>query len=70
MGIASTLIIVRTAQGKAIDNQESFKTNVLGEPEAGESREAPAGFVNSIIDIRRSTHGSMGVRRNGESVAQ
>ncbi|KAJ8074214.1 hypothetical protein PM082_012514 [Marasmius tenuissimus] len=69
MGIASTLIIVRTAQGKAIDNQESFKTIVLGES-GGESREAPAGAVDSIVDTQRSTHGSMGARRNGESAAQ
>ncbi|KAJ8074222.1 hypothetical protein PM082_012525 [Marasmius tenuissimus] len=69
MGIASTLIIVRTALGIAINNQESFKTNVLGEMGAGENTGDPPGLVDSVIDIRRSTRELVERRRDEESVA-
>ncbi|KAK1223223.1 hypothetical protein PQX77_013902 [Marasmius sp. AFHP31] len=50
MGIASTLIIVRTALGIQIDNEQSFRITVLKEDSgSGESR----GMLESVLDIRR-----------------
>ncbi|KAL0571144.1 hypothetical protein V5O48_010815 [Marasmius crinis-equi] len=49
MGIASTLIIVRSALGIAIKDEQSFRATVLQEPGAAT---AP-GWISSVIDIRR-----------------
>ncbi|KAL0571146.1 hypothetical protein V5O48_010817, partial [Marasmius crinis-equi] len=48
-GIASTLIIVRSALGIAIKDEQSFRATVLQEPETAT---AP-GWISSVIDIRR-----------------
>ncbi|KAK1218040.1 hypothetical protein PQX77_019291 [Marasmius sp. AFHP31] len=50
MGIASTLIIVRTSLGIAINDEKSFLTTVFGEGDGsnGESR----GMIDSVLNIR------------------
>ncbi|KAK1218039.1 hypothetical protein PQX77_019290 [Marasmius sp. AFHP31] len=51
MGIASTLIIVRTALGIAINDETSFRATVLGEGDGGngESR----GMIGNVLEFRR-----------------
>ncbi|KAJ8089567.1 hypothetical protein PM082_014823 [Marasmius tenuissimus] len=49
MGIASTLIIVRSALGIAINGEKSFKLTVLG---GRDGNEGSRGIVHSIIQIR------------------
>ncbi|KAK1227909.1 hypothetical protein PQX77_009070, partial [Marasmius sp. AFHP31] len=51
LGIASTLIVVRTALGIAINDEKSFRATVLGEGdgENGETR----GIIDSVLDIRK-----------------
>ncbi|KAK1230335.1 hypothetical protein PQX77_006576 [Marasmius sp. AFHP31] len=51
MGIASTLIVVRTALGIAINDEKSFQATVLGEGGGrnGETR----GILDSVLDIRK-----------------
>ncbi|KAK1223890.1 hypothetical protein PQX77_013224 [Marasmius sp. AFHP31] len=49
MGIASTLVVVRSALGIAINDEKSFKAFVLDEGE----NEATGGILNSIVDIGR-----------------
>ncbi|KAL0563479.1 hypothetical protein V5O48_018588 [Marasmius crinis-equi] len=50
MGIASTLIIVRSALGIAIQDEKSFKASVLRElPGDGSTPD----WIDSVIDIRR-----------------
>ncbi|KAK1227910.1 hypothetical protein PQX77_009071 [Marasmius sp. AFHP31] len=50
-GIASTLIVVRTALGIAINDEKSFRATVLGEGDGG-NRET-RGIIDSVLDIRK-----------------
>ncbi|KAK1223119.1 hypothetical protein PQX77_014006 [Marasmius sp. AFHP31] len=50
MGIASTLVVVRSALGIAINDEKSYRATVLGEGDwNGETR----GMVESVIDVGR-----------------
>ncbi|KAJ8089200.1 hypothetical protein PM082_014448 [Marasmius tenuissimus] len=64
LGIASTLIIVRTALGIAINDEKTFRATVLGEGDGGngESR----GIVESVLEVRRPDESV--VLRDGEHV--
>ncbi|KAK1233440.1 hypothetical protein PQX77_003403 [Marasmius sp. AFHP31] len=64
MGIASTLIIVRTALGIAINDEKTFRATVLGEGSGGngESR----GIIGSVLEIRRPDESA--VARDEEQV--
>ncbi|KAJ8074594.1 hypothetical protein PM082_015497 [Marasmius tenuissimus] len=50
MGIASTLIIVRSALGITIKDKNSYKATVLGE---GDWNAGARGMIDSVIDVRR-----------------
>ncbi|KAJ8074582.1 hypothetical protein PM082_015485 [Marasmius tenuissimus] len=50
MGIASTLVIVRSALGIAINDEKSYRATVL---EEGNWNGGARGMIDSIIDIRR-----------------
>ncbi|KAJ8090872.1 hypothetical protein PM082_024794 [Marasmius tenuissimus] len=54
MGIASTMIIVRSALGIAVNDEKSFKTTVL---RGRDMDERSGGIVNTIVDIQK--HESM-----------
>ncbi|KAJ8090864.1 hypothetical protein PM082_024786 [Marasmius tenuissimus] len=58
MGIASTLIIVRTALGKAINDEQSFRVTVLGEVDGENGSESP-GMTESILEFRRRDESEM-----------
>ncbi|KAJ8090887.1 hypothetical protein PM082_024810 [Marasmius tenuissimus] len=56
MGIASTLIIVRSALGIAIKDETTYKATVLGE---GDEKEGGQGTVESVINIRRCSESTV-----------
>ncbi|KAJ8090857.1 hypothetical protein PM082_024779 [Marasmius tenuissimus] len=53
LGIASTLIIVRSALGIAINDERSFRMTVLGEN--GETQ----GMIESVVEFRRRDESSI-----------
>ncbi|KAJ8074198.1 hypothetical protein PM082_012490 [Marasmius tenuissimus] len=56
MGIASTLVVVRSTLGIAVHDEKSFKASVLEVHEGEDNLGAPQGWINSVIDIRRLTN--------------
>ncbi|KAK1221034.1 hypothetical protein PQX77_016168 [Marasmius sp. AFHP31] len=56
MGIASTLIIVRSALGIAIKDEKSFRMTVLGEQ--GRNRTS-GGMVDSVFNTARRSNSTL-----------
>ncbi|KAJ8074597.1 hypothetical protein PM082_015500 [Marasmius tenuissimus] len=53
MGIASTLIIVRSVLGITINDEKSYRETVLGENDWQGGAHGMVRMANSVIDIRR-----------------
>ncbi|KAL0564955.1 hypothetical protein V5O48_017079 [Marasmius crinis-equi] len=63
MGIASTLVLVRSALGIAIKDEESFRATVLREGPDGAG--TAQGWISSVIEIRRRSFDSDEVNDSG-----